>query len=232
MNGDEDTAMGRPRSVSDEQILQATMRVVAREGPLRFTLAQVGEEAGLSAPALVQRFGGKRQLLLALSARSRREPGDTLRAARAAHPSALDALVEGLAGAMAPLRTPKEVARSLEYLALDMADPEFHEHALVFFDAMRAEVAALLQEARTQGELARQADVVALARACEVAFNGSVITWGVRQDGDLADALRRDIAAVLAPSRTLRTSRRTGRAARSPPARRPASGGGRASRGR
>lgn len=192
--------MARPRSVSDDDILEATGRVVAREGVLRFTLAQVGEEAGLSAPALVQRFGGKRQLLLALSERSRREPVDALARARAKHASPLDALAHGLADALAPMETPGQVARSLEYLALDIADPEFHVHAVAFFEALRGEVARALAEAIAAREL-RAVDVDALARAVEVAFNGSIVTWAVHGEGSLPEAVRRDVAAVVAPYR-------------------------------
>lgn len=193
--------MGRPRSVSDKDILAATARVVAREGPVRFTLAQVGEEAGLSAPALVQRFGGKRELLLALSASGRRAPGDALARARREHKDPLVALAHGLGRMMAPLRTPKEVARSLDYLALDMADPDFHPHGLAFFEGLRTEVAELLREALAQRKL-KPCDVDGLARAVEVAFNGSVITWAIHQDGALHDAIVRDVGAALAPYRT------------------------------
>lgn len=206
------------------------MRVVSREGALRFTLEQVGREAGITAPAVLQRFGTKRKLLLALSERGRREPGDAFARARAQHASRVDALVHGLTERMTGIGTPKEIARSLEYLGLDMADPGFHEHALAFFDALRGEVEALLREAAEKGELEKTVDVPAVARACEVAFNGSVITWGVRHgpEASLAEAVRHDLVATLAP---FRTPRRTGRAAPSPRARHPSSGGGRASRG-
>ena len=56
----------RPRTVSDAQILYATQRAMSRLGPTRMTLAAVAKEAGLSAATLVQRFGSKRGLMLAL----------------------------------------------------------------------------------------------------------------------------------------------------------------------
>lgn len=221
--------MARPRTVSDETILRATARVVAREGARRFTLQQVGDEAGISAPGILQRFGTKRALLLALSAHARRAPGDALREARAQHASHLDALVHGLADQMEGLGSPQAIARSLDYLALDIADPEFHAHARAYFDAMREEVRALLADAQAARELRRDADVDALARAVEVAFNGSVVAWAAHhREGTLADAMRHDLRAVLAPY--LRT-RRTGPAAPLPPAVRSARGAARASRG-
>ena len=55
----------RPRTVSDEHIFVATGLAITRLGPTRLTLADVASEVGLSAAALVQRFGSKRQLLVA-----------------------------------------------------------------------------------------------------------------------------------------------------------------------
>src|SRR5215212_6500552 len=56
----------RPRTVEDSTILEAAVTVLGRIGPERLTLADVGEEAGLSAATLVQRFGSKRDLMLSV----------------------------------------------------------------------------------------------------------------------------------------------------------------------
>src|SRR5262245_43040121 len=83
----------RPRTVDDRGILEAASRIILKLGPGKFTLADVGREAGLSAATLVQRFGSKRALLLAL-ARSACESVDACFATiRRTHPSPLDALV-------------------------------------------------------------------------------------------------------------------------------------------
>src|ERR671922_736863 len=65
----------RPRTIDDAGILEAAGRIISRHGPARFTLADVGAEVGLSAAALVRRFGSKRGLMLAL-ARSARDSVD------------------------------------------------------------------------------------------------------------------------------------------------------------
>ena len=57
----------RPRKASDAEVFAAAGRVMARVGPAQLTLAQIAGEAGLTAGALVQRFGSKRELLVALS---------------------------------------------------------------------------------------------------------------------------------------------------------------------
>ena len=59
--------MGRPRTMPDAAVLEAASRVIARFGPSRFTLSEVAEEAGLAPATLLQRFGSKRGLLLALA---------------------------------------------------------------------------------------------------------------------------------------------------------------------
>ena len=58
----------RPRTTSDATILAALTRVISRIGPAKLTLADVAAEAGHSRAGLVQRFGSKRGLLLAVAA--------------------------------------------------------------------------------------------------------------------------------------------------------------------
>jgi hypothetical protein len=70
----------RPRKVSDDEIFLAAQRVMSRRGPKELTLADIAAEAGVTAGRLVQRFGGKRELLLALSSRS--SPGSAARTRR------------------------------------------------------------------------------------------------------------------------------------------------------
>ena len=41
--------MARPRIVSDEDLVNATIRIMGRLGPVKMTLAAVAEEAGVTA---------------------------------------------------------------------------------------------------------------------------------------------------------------------------------------
>src|SRR4030095_15809595 len=67
--GDGKVQMARPRKVSGDEVFAATERAMPRLSPNELTLAAIAAEAGLTAGALVQRFGSKRDLLLALSGR-------------------------------------------------------------------------------------------------------------------------------------------------------------------
>jgi len=177
--------MPRPRLVSDDAVLDAASRVVARAGPAGATLAAVGAECGLSAATLVQRFGSKRRLLLALSSRSVAAVTEGFADARARHDDPVTALLEALAAQVAGLATPEAMANSLAFLHLDLVDDEFRAVALDVWRAMRTEIAATLGTGDD------------VARRVLVAYNGSLITWAVERDGPLADRLRADVLAVL-----------------------------------
>lgn len=194
--------MARPRTVSDEEILAATARVVARLGPFQFTLADVAREVGVTASAIAQRFGTKRALLLAVAREGSGTVRDRLTRARRTEKSPTRALLAALTDEGA-FRTQEDVARGLAFLELDVRDPEFRALAAKYFEALREGIESLLRDAVRAGEL-RRCDVPALARAVEVAYNGSVITWAIRGEGTSKAALRGDVARVLAPYRSAR----------------------------
>ena len=58
--------MPRPKLVSDTDVLEATRRVMLRQGP-DFTLTDVAAEVGLSRAALIQRFANKAGLAARLA---------------------------------------------------------------------------------------------------------------------------------------------------------------------
>lgn len=195
--------MGRPKTISDDEILSAAARVVSRVGPHRMTLADVGDEAGVSAPAVLQRFGTKRGLLLALAATGPDGVRRAFRDARASEARPVEALLRALT-AETHATSPEMVAAGLAFLQVDVTDAEFRAHARATFDALQSETRALLEEARSRGDLLPTADVAVLARLVVAVVNGSVLVWAIRQEGAGEAALRRDVEAVLAPHAPLR----------------------------
>jgi len=61
-----------------EDILEAALRVLAREGARRFTTVRVAEEAGVSVGSLYQYFPNKESLLFRLQADEWKDTGDIL----------------------------------------------------------------------------------------------------------------------------------------------------------
>jgi AcrR family transcriptional regulator len=194
----------RPRKVTDEQLFAAVYAVMTRVGPGDLTLAAIAREAGVTAAVLVQRFGSKRDLLLALAERFSRDAGRMIDALAARHASplaALHAYAECMAGMAA---SPAAFARSLAYLQIDLTDPDFRRHLLVQARATRAGVKRLLHAARDAGELAPDAPVASLARTIEAVLSGSLLSWAFYQEGSASAWLRKDVQAVLEPYRTKR----------------------------
>jgi len=189
--------MARPRTVDDEAVLAAAAQVVNRVGPSRLTLQRVADEVGLSAPTLVQRFGSKRGLLLAMGDQAAAGWPEVFAAARARTESPLDALVEALVDLTAHVATPEAMANSIAFLQIDLSDPEFHDRAVASMRRMRELMAELLGEAVEAGVLDSAADTEALADSAMNAYNGALISWAIFREGTLAGRLRRELDHVL-----------------------------------
>lgn len=190
---------GRPRGVDDAAILRAAVEVIGRVGPAKLTLAAVADEVGLVPGTLVQRFGSKRGLLLAIGARAAEEAATLLERARAGHPSPLAALRAFTTRSAADLSTPEAYANHLAFLCLDLADPELHAHALTVHRAHRRVIEALLADAVSAGELRGGTDTAALAATVQAVAGGAGLAWALDREGTLPERLAREIGAVLAP---------------------------------
>ncbi|RKE17612.1 TetR/AcrR family transcriptional regulator [Streptomyces sp. TLI_171] len=190
---------GRPRGLDDEAILAGAARVMGRVGPAGLTLAAVAREVGLVPGTLVQRFGSKRGLLLALADLSVRQAAAATEQARHAADSALGALHALVAATARVMDTPERFAHHLAFLCADLTDPELHERALAVHRAHARAVEDLLAEAVRAGELRSGADVPALTRTVQAVTAGAGLTWALDREGALAPRLRRELTAVLAP---------------------------------
>ncbi|HVL31364.1 MAG TPA: helix-turn-helix domain-containing protein [Solirubrobacteraceae bacterium] len=193
--------MPRPKTVGDGAVLDAAHRVVDRAGPGGLTLAAVAREVGLAPATLIQRFGSKRGLLLAIARRAADDGGAPLREAARRHRRPLRALVAGLVEIGSAVSSPESLANQLAFLQIDLSDPEFHVLALAHAQALRREIAALLESAVSAGELRAQ-DTARLAQTVQTTYNGALITWGIYRRGTLASWMRRELESVLAPHRT------------------------------
>ncbi len=189
----------RHRKVSDEEVFAATFRAMQRLGPGELTLAAIGAEAGVTAGALVQRFGSKRELLLTFAAGAAQGTGDFLGALRSRQTSPLAALRE-YAGCMADLApSPAALARNLAYLQIDVADPDFRKHLLAQYQATRAGLEELVEAAIAARELDATARSKPLARALEAALSGALLTWAIYREQSAEAWLRSIVDALLEP---------------------------------
>jgi len=180
-------------------VFAAMGRVMRRVGPAELTLGAIAAEAGVTAGALVQRFGSKRALILAHWRQAAVAPAGTPPepVARAASPlqalRATSALYARLAA------SPRAALRNLAYMQSDCADATLRRHVLRHARAARARYAQLVTEAVAQGELRAGTDPQALARMIEVTLGGSFLAWTLHRDGAAATRLREDLDATLRP---------------------------------
>ena len=191
--------MSRPRKVSDDQLFAATHAVMSRVGPRELTLSAIAREAGVTAAVLVQRFGSKRDLLLALFKKHSDGSSDYIAALAKKHKSPLGAL-RAYADCMADMAaSPAALARSLAYLQIDLTDPDFRRLLAKQARATRAALQRLVAVAVQAGELSSSVKPARLARTAETILSGSLLTWGFYRKGTAARWLRADLEAVLAP---------------------------------
>jgi AcrR family transcriptional regulator len=189
----------RPRKVSDDDVFMATQRAMSRLAPGELTLAEIAAEAGVTAGALVQRFGSKRDLLLSLSERFSGGTKEMFVALRTANRSPLAALraygdcISGLA------TSPEALARNLSYLQLDLTDPDLRKHLVAQARASRAGLQSIIRDAIAAGELVRETNPTRLARTVEAILGGSMVAWAYYEEGTATQWMRDDLDAVLAP---------------------------------
>lgn len=191
----------RARKASDGEIFQAVMSAVSRLGPERMTLADVAEEVGLTAGALVQRFGSKRNLLLAAVRSWNETPARGLDDLRANFGSPVEALFEYAACVARWIRTPEEMANQLAMLQLDVTDPDFRAEAARYFNAERETLKAWLDQAVEAGELEDGTDTGRLAVLVQTSLGGGRLVWMILEDEDPEKAAHRELETLLGPYR-------------------------------
>jgi AcrR family transcriptional regulator len=192
----------RPRTVDDPTILEAAIRVLGRIGPEKLTLAQVGDEAGLSAATLVQRFGSKRELLLGVMRHAIDGMHSRQVAANEAYESALDAIFASAMDRSPPYGGPEVIGNLLAFYLSDLTDPEFRalaaENSRQAVDGFRV----LLDKAVANGELAESwVDTQQLSEAIYSLVMGTLLTWTISGEGNHRARIRRDLDILLRPFR-------------------------------
>ena len=192
----------RPRRISDEDVFAAVMRAMSRLPPAELTLAAIGAEAGVTAGALVQRFGSKRALLVALARAAAEAEADQAARFLERHRSPLKAL-EAWADCMSGLApSPASFQRALGYLQQDLADPELHRLLARQTEANRSAIEEMLVAARDAGELSPTADPARLSRLIEALIVGGLMSWAFRPTGSASARVRALLSDALAPHRT------------------------------
>jgi AcrR family transcriptional regulator len=202
----------RPRTVQDDAILDAAIEVLSRIGPEKLTLADVGSAVGLSAATLVQRFGSKRELLLALVRHMTAEIDSRFEAAISSTESPLDAIFAAASDRAGTVGSHATLGNRLAFYLSQLEDPEFHAVALENTQRAVEGFRRLLDAAVEAGELTEgYTDTAQLAETIYSMQMGSLLVWSVTNEGSFKSKVRRDMDILLRPFR--RGPRKAGSAA-------------------
>jgi AcrR family transcriptional regulator len=172
--------VARPRTITDERLLDALAQVIATKGP-GFTVADVAAHAGVSVGTVAQRFGSKQGLLKALSRAAITRVADVVRGAGGPR--------EALVAYFRDLDDPATASHNLAQLAADLADPELRDLLGTLYSALATELTPLLEGLPGAPPNAARL-LVSLA-------NGTAIDWSIHPHGSLSARLATDIDAVL-----------------------------------
>ena len=193
--------------MSDSAILHAAAKVVSRTGPERFTLADVGEAVGLSAATLVQRFGSKRLLMLAMLDQMTSLVNGRFAAKVAEGESPLESLYAAALDRADPTHGPENVANGMAFLLMEISDPDFH--AIAVSSAKQAVVAykTMLDNAIEVGELSDAGlNTRDLAETIHSMTLGSLMMWVIYRDTGSKPRTKRDLDTILRQYRESPTS--------------------------
>jgi AcrR family transcriptional regulator len=181
--------MPRPKSQTDEQVLDAALAIVHSGGVGRLTFAALAGRCGLSAATLVQRFGTKP----ALTQRALLHAWDKLQARTlelaSTAPKTPEGAVELLVGLSHHDGTVEDFAEGLLVLREDLRDPVLRSRGA----AWEATLTAALGECFASVPDAPRGIGFALAAH----WQGALIWWAFGAQGSLDDYLRESLRTLI-----------------------------------
>lgn len=175
--------MSRRKGISDEEILDRALPVIAEAGPAGFTLADIAKKVGIAPATLLQRFGDKQTLIERAFARDNERFVPWLKS-----------LPEGV-GAEVVIRIYSDatklfgenpsLADHLLWLREDIRDPALNRLSRQRFKLFRAAIVKRLPPLPLPPHRA--------ARLLDAQYHGAVIQWALDPRGRLADFVTRSL---------------------------------------
>jgi AcrR family transcriptional regulator len=176
--------MARPRSIADEDILEAANVIMQAGGPAGLTFAAVAKATGLAAATLVQRFGSRDAMLVAALLRA----WDQLEAQTREADAVFAATPEGAVHLLASLSgqySDDDYADGLLLLREDMRHPQLRVRG----EAWGKMLAAMLGR-RLSADAHRQA---LLGQLMLAQWQGIVLLWGFSRNGRVGEIVKRQL---------------------------------------
>lgn len=186
----------------DSAILHAAAKIVSQTGPDNFTLADVGKEVGLSAATLVQRFGSKRLLMLAMLEQMTSMVNGRFAANLAEGATPLESLYSAAMDRADPTHGPENLANGFAFLFMQISDPDFQAIAAASAKQAVDAYRMMIDNAIEVGELSPVGiDSQELAETIHSMTLGSLMMWVINRDTGSKPRTRRDLDTLLRPYR-------------------------------
>jgi len=180
--------MPRPKTRSDESVLDAALAFMHERGIEQLSFAAVAERCGLSPATLVQRFGTKQQLRLRVLLRAWDHLDTQTAALAASAPKTPDGAIDLLIGLSGGFGSIDNYADSLLLLREDLRDPVLRQRGAHWEDELVAALAACFgKDAPPQ-----------LGHALASHWQGAMTWWAFRPDRPIEDYLRESLTGFLA----------------------------------
>lgn len=175
--------MPRRKSISDEEILDRALPLMASAGPAGFTLVDLAAEVGVAPATLLQRFGDKRTLIERAFSRDNKRFLDWI----ASLPDGVgaDVVVKIYSDAAKLFGENPSLADHLLWLREDIRDPMMNRLALERFKRFRSAIVKRLPPLRVPANTA--------ARLLDAQFHGAVVQWALEPRGPLPHFVRRSL---------------------------------------
>ncbi|MGD2133362.1 MAG: TetR/AcrR family transcriptional regulator [Maricaulaceae bacterium] len=175
--------MARRKSISDEEILDRALPVMASAGPAGFTLADIAKEVGVAPATLLQRFGDKKTLTERVFARDNERFLDWIK--DLPEGVGADVVIKIYADATTLFGEDASLADHLLWLREDIRDPMMNRLALERFKVFRAAIVKRLPPMRVPANTA--------ARLLDAQFHGAVVQWALEPRGTLTSFVARSL---------------------------------------
>ncbi len=196
----------RPSTYSREEILTRALASVLARGP-QASLADIGEDVGLTGARVGQLFGSKEGLFVAVARHFGERSRARLDAAMRLDAPPLERLVEGLAEIASSYVRPDEFP-NVVHLAFSMAEDAEYARLVADYETLHdGFIRGCLSEAIKRGDL-RGVKLDDLVDSVIVVANGVYFTYVLRRDRSLDATLRAQLAALLRPYRAKAVARR------------------------
>ena len=189
--------MGRPKKISDSDILIKSFQVISREGFESFTFEQVARATGLSPAALVKRFKSKKNLAYLARNQKWDENLHKMNSAKISELEGLKGLYEFL-NLIAASVVSKRLSEHLKWLGTEAEEPKARKKVAAYFAETRAIIRRLLQEAILQKEL-KNFDIENVSATLEALIQGSIFQFAFLNEKSVEGHLKERVQCLLNP---------------------------------